>query len=78
MSTSYQGASNPNGYAGLQPALIQPVSGSHGVPELMLTQLEQPSQEQLVLNQMRKLTVRLLAHVFDLMVRNLLGDKAFY
>ena len=74
MAYSYQGASNSGGSAGLPPALIQPVGGKHAVPQLALTRLEQPSQEQLLLNQMRKLTVRLLVGTFDRWVNKLPGD----
>jgi hypothetical protein len=76
MATSYQGASGPSGYAGLQHVPIRPVSGNHTAPEPVLTRLQQPSQEQLILNELRKLTVRLLIDVFDLRVNNLPGDTS--
>ena len=65
MSASYRGASGPSGHAGLQPAPRQPVSGIHIAQEPVLILLEQPSQEQLLLDQFRKLTVRLLNDILE-------------
>ena len=74
MSTSYQGASGPSGYGGLRPAPIQPVSKNYAKPELVLTQSDQVSQEQLMSNQIRKLTVRPLVDVSNLRVNKFVGD----
>jgi hypothetical protein len=76
MATSYQGASGPSGHAGLQPVPVQLVSGNHAALEPVLTRLQQPSQEQLILNQIRKLTVSLLVDMFDLRIDNLPGDTS--
>lgn len=70
MSTSYQGASGPSGHAGLQPAPGQPVNGNHAIPGPVLTRLEQPSQERLTSNQIRKLTVRPFVERFNLRVKH--------
>ena len=70
MSTYYQGASGPSGHAGLQPAPGQPVNGNHAIPGPVLTRLEQPSQERLTSNQIRKLTVRPLIERFNLRVKH--------
>ena len=74
MATSFQGAPGPSGQAGLQRAPVQPVGGNYATPELVLTRSEQPSQERVISNQIRKLTVRLLADTFDLRVNHLPGD----
>ena len=74
MSTSYQGAPDPSGHAGFQRVPVQPVGQYHAAPVLTLTRFEQPSQERLVSNQIRKLTVRLLIGVLDLMINELPGD----
>ena len=77
MASSYQGASNPGGYVGLQPAFAQKVSGNRVAVELALTQPEQqPAQQQLLPNQMRKLTVRLLVDTLVLRVNNSPGDAS--
>jgi len=69
MPTSYQGASGSSGpVTGSQPAPRHPVSGNHTAPRPALTRLKQPSQEELVLNQMRKLTVRVFIDVFGLRI----------
>ena len=73
MSATYQGASGPSGHAGLRAALGPPVSGSHAAPKPVLTRLEQPSQERLVSNQIRKLTVRFLVDMFDLVANKIPG-----
>ena len=57
MATSSQGASGPSGHAGLLHTSVQPVSGSRPVSGSVLTQFEQPSQERLISNEIRKLTV---------------------
>ena len=62
MSTPSQGISGPSGRTGLQPSL-QPPSGIYAAPRQALTQM---SQEQSMVNQIRKLTVRLLIVVFDI------------
>ena len=62
MSTPSKGTSGPSGRTGLQPSL-QPLSGNYAVPRQALTQM---SQEQSMVNQIRKLTVRLLIGFFDI------------
>ena len=75
MSTSYNGASGPSGHAGLlQFAPEPPVSRNHATPGLVLTSLEQPSQERLVFDQIKKLTVSLSVDTFNLRVNKLSGD----
>ena len=68
MATSSQGASGPSGCAGLLRTSVQPVSGSRPVSGSVLTRFEQPPQERLILNEIRKLTVRLLLDTFRLRV----------
>ena len=70
MSTPFQGASGPSGRAGLGTALGQPtVGGNHAAPKPVLISLQQVPQEPISL-QLRKLTVRLLADVFNLGLTN--------
>jgi len=76
MPSSYQGASNQSGYVGSQPILVQPVSEKHAVPESVLTQMVQLSQEQLLLNQMRKLAVRPLVGMLGLRVNDIRLDAS--
>ena len=66
MSASYQGASGPSGpMAKSQPAHRQPVSGNHTTPEPVLNvdTLEQPSRDELLLDQIWKLNVRVLINI---------------
>lgn len=63
MPASYPGASGPNGNAGPQSAHGQRVSEIHA---------GQPSQERLVLDQIKKLTVRSLTDIFDSKINQLL------
>ena len=57
MATSSQGASGPSGFAGLLRTSVQPVSENPTVSGSVLTRLEQPLQERLISNEIRKLTV---------------------
>ena len=70
MSTSFRGAPGSSGHAGLRSGPGQPVSRNHTTPGPVLTRLGQPSQEQLLSSQIRKLTVRLLTNVFDSIVHD--------
>jgi len=74
MAYSYQGTSNSGGSVRLPPVLAQPVSEKYALPQLALTLSEQPLQERLLGNQVRKLTVRLLASMLDHRVNKLPGD----
>ena len=74
MPTSYQGASGPSGpIAGSRPATRPPVSKNNAEPEppLDIDTSAQLSQEDLILNQIWKLNVRLLTHMFNLSVNKL-------
>ena len=74
MSTSFQGASGPSGHAGFGTALGKlAVSGSYVAPEQTLISLQQTPPEQPISHQLRKLTVRLLADVFNLRANELSG-----
>ena len=72
MSVLFHGASGPSGHAGLGTAPGQPtVGGNHAAPKPVVTSLQQiPPKEQPISLQLRKLTVRLLAHVFNLGLTN--------
>ena len=72
MSTPFQGASGPSGHAGLGTAPGQPtVSGNHAAPKPVLISLQQiPPKEQPISLQLRKLTVRFFADVFNLGLTN--------
>lgn len=75
MPTPNRAASSPSaGHAGLQPVPVQPVSKDSAAREPTLTRLEQPSQERLVFDRLRRLTVRLLVDTFSLRVNELFGD----
>ena len=74
MAASYQGASGPSGYVGLLPPPGQPAGRNHATPGPALTRFEQPSQERLAFNQIRKLTVRLVLDMLDLMIDEPSGD----
>lgn len=74
MPTSYPGSPGPSGSGGQPHTPGQPVSGSHAAPEPGLMRSEQQLQEQLILNQIRRLTVRLLVDMFNLRIDGLFGD----
>ena len=76
MPTPYQGASGPSGAAGLQLAPRQPVSRNCAACGPALMQLEQISQEQLILSQVKKLTVGLLIDMVDLRANELSGQTS--
>ena len=66
MPTSSQGGVSLSGQARLNPSLAQSVSGDQVSPQSVLTWSYQISKEELMFNQFKKLTVRLLIDVFDL------------
>ena len=74
MATSSQGAPGPTGHAGLLRTSVQPVSRSFAVSGSTLTRFEQSSQERLILNEIRKLTVRSLLGALHLRVNQLHDD----
>ena len=72
MSILFQGASGPSGHAGLGIAPGQPtVGGNHAAPKPVVISLQQiPPKEQQTSLQLRKLTVRFFADVFNLGLMN--------
>ena len=78
MSTQLQGASGPSGHAGLGTTFGQPtVGGSHAASKPVVTSLQQiPPKEQPIYLQLRRLTVRLLADVFNLRANELFGGTS--
>ena len=72
MSNLFQGASGPSGHAGFGTAPGQlTVGANHAAPKPVVISLQQiPPKDQPISLQLRKLTVRLLADVFNLGLTN--------